>query len=418
MQLVTNGVGEDYDLDFKGTLYGRSDSEKRDLAGDVAAMANTAGGLIVLGVAEDGHARAASAPGVLVNDAEAARIRQTVASGVHPLPLFDLLTVEDSAQPGHGFLLIAVPRSVMFPHAVLVNDALRYPRRNGATTRYLSEAEVAEAYRARFAGIAGRIDEAANIEAEFLTRLNTAAQAFAVVTLVPDLPGGFTIDTAAFQDFQRTILGHSPFVVPRGVSFQRATVRRRRLFADANLDTASISSRLAAEFHETGAGSVASYVEDIGATTTDTPTSIQDDAVVNAVAGALSLLARHARDRAAAGGYATVRVIIQPVSPDQPARLTTDRGFRDSNVGRQHVDQPPGADGVFDIDALIDEPPALLAATYQLCSGLFHEFGAPEALQLTASGAVRMAYWSHYWSQDLQTWAAANSVEITQEVLR
>src|SRR4051812_8934673 len=90
MQLVANGVGEDYDLDFKGTLYGRSDSEKRDLAGDVAAMANTAGGLIIIGVAEDGQARAGSAPGVLINDAEAARIRQTVASGVHPLPPFDL----------------------------------------------------------------------------------------------------------------------------------------------------------------------------------------------------------------------------------------------------------------------------------------------------------------------------------------
>ncbi len=145
---------------------------------------------------------------------------------------------------------------------------------------------------------------------------------------------------------------------------------------------------------------MALYLEDIGATATDVPTSIQDDAVVNAVAGALSLLARHARDRAAAGGYATVRVTVQPVSPDQPARLTTDRGFRDSNVGRQRVDQPPEADGVFDIDALIDEPPALLAATYQLCSGLFQEFGAPEALHLTPFGAVRIAYWSQCPSPD------------------
>jgi hypothetical protein len=51
--LVTNAVAEAYDLDFKATLYGRSDKERRDLAGDVAALANTGGGVIVLGIAED-----------------------------------------------------------------------------------------------------------------------------------------------------------------------------------------------------------------------------------------------------------------------------------------------------------------------------------------------------------------------------
>lgn len=47
--LVEVGVAEAFDLDFKSTHYGRGDSEKRDLAGDVAALANTAGGLIVIG---------------------------------------------------------------------------------------------------------------------------------------------------------------------------------------------------------------------------------------------------------------------------------------------------------------------------------------------------------------------------------
>jgi hypothetical protein len=54
---VTNAVAESYDLDFKGELYGRSDKERRDLAGDVAALANTTGGVIVLGIEEDDQAR-------------------------------------------------------------------------------------------------------------------------------------------------------------------------------------------------------------------------------------------------------------------------------------------------------------------------------------------------------------------------
>ncbi len=62
--LVTNRVAEAFDLDFKATLYGNSDSDRRNLATDVAALANTAGGLLVLGIAEDRQARAVAAPGV------------------------------------------------------------------------------------------------------------------------------------------------------------------------------------------------------------------------------------------------------------------------------------------------------------------------------------------------------------------
>jgi hypothetical protein len=55
---------------------------------------------------------------------------------VVPLPAFDVLPVEDQATPGHGFLVVAVARSPLGPHTVLVNEGLRYPRRNGAVIRY------------------------------------------------------------------------------------------------------------------------------------------------------------------------------------------------------------------------------------------------------------------------------------------
>ncbi|MGH7744920.1 MAG: AlbA family DNA-binding domain-containing protein [Candidatus Dormibacteria bacterium] len=94
--LVTSNVQEAFDLDFKRPLYGRGDSDKRALAGDVAALANTAGGIIVLGVEEDEHARAVGTPGVALSDAEVARMRQIVASLAAPMPDFDVLTVPDS----------------------------------------------------------------------------------------------------------------------------------------------------------------------------------------------------------------------------------------------------------------------------------------------------------------------------------
>jgi hypothetical protein len=92
-------------------MYGSSDKDQRDAATDVAALANTAGGLIIGGIAEDDQARAAAAPGVALSDAEERRIRQIVAAQVVPLPVFDVVRVEDPAQPGHGLVLIAVPRS-------------------------------------------------------------------------------------------------------------------------------------------------------------------------------------------------------------------------------------------------------------------------------------------------------------------
>src|SRR5262245_42391944 len=62
--LVTSNTQESFDLEFKGEYYGRGDSDRRALAGDVAALANTAGGLILLGVVEDAQSRADDDPGV------------------------------------------------------------------------------------------------------------------------------------------------------------------------------------------------------------------------------------------------------------------------------------------------------------------------------------------------------------------
>ncbi len=85
--------------------------------------------------------------------------------------------------------MIAVPRSPAAPHAVLVNEALRYPRRNGATTRYLSEPEVAAAYRERLAGARRQSTRISEVQREALERLNPEGLPWVVVTLVPDLPG-------------------------------------------------------------------------------------------------------------------------------------------------------------------------------------------------------------------------------------
>jgi predicted HTH transcriptional regulator len=52
--LVENGVAEGILFDYKGELYGASDSEKREFLKDVSSFANTTGGHIIIGMTEDG----------------------------------------------------------------------------------------------------------------------------------------------------------------------------------------------------------------------------------------------------------------------------------------------------------------------------------------------------------------------------
>ena len=84
--LVDNRIAEAEDIEFKGALYGKGDSDKVELAKDVAALANHHGGVIVLGIGADPSGVAISASGIEFRDGEADRMRQLVAERVSPMP--------------------------------------------------------------------------------------------------------------------------------------------------------------------------------------------------------------------------------------------------------------------------------------------------------------------------------------------
>ncbi|MEU4352846.1 ATP-binding protein [Streptomyces sp. NPDC023838] len=295
MALQANAVSESYDLEFKRELYGGSDRAKKDLAGDVAALANTAGGVLLLGVAEDDQARAAGAEGVPLSDSEMLRIRSIVADLVHPLPTFDIRQVEDPAQPGHGFLLVAVPRSPASPHGVLVNEGLRYPRRHGASIVYLTEAEVAAAYQERFARRQSRYDDLRRYQGDLTSRLDTHEQTYVIVTLVPDLSGDFMLDTKTFNAFRETTLGKDLLVIPRNIYIQHVTVASRRLVAHGGPEPAK-AKWIACELHQSGAGAFAAIVAHRsdtvrpGEVSQSTDSQVQDEDLVLDIWSALRFL--------------------------------------------------------------------------------------------------------------------------------
>jgi hypothetical protein len=415
--LVTNHVSEAFDLDFKGTLYGNGDTARRDLATDVAALANTAGGLLVLGIEEDRQARADAAPGVTISDDEIRRILQIVGSLVVPLPIFDIVAVRKPGEPGHGFLVVAVLNDPLAPHAVIVNQGLRYPRRNGTTTRYLSEPEVATAYRERLAGAQRQVERVREIEAEAIRRLDQSDRPWVVVSLVPDQPGELPINTEVFETFRQGILGQHVMVVSAltGARFDHASVGRRRLLAGGALD-GRLEKRASIELHADGSGVYSVAVPNLaqGSESGSRPQWVEDESLVLAIMSGLLLLAQHARDRAAAGGNALIRAQIFPIDLGRPTKLgqRRDHGFTDSLGDAVLTVEPPPTEAAAELDSIAQAGPALVAATALLVDDIAQAFGVPEMGQLTRDGQLQRRYW--HWPQVI-TWAEENGIEVTDE---
>jgi hypothetical protein len=424
MGLVDAGVAEAFDLDFKQELYGRTDADKRALATDVAALANTAGGIIVLGVEEDDQARATATPGVTLSDDEERRIRQVVAAGVAPVPAFDVIAVPDDPDATHGFYVLAVERTQAAPHAVLVNDGFRYPRRNGATTRYLSEPEVAEAYRARLAGLAGQRARVEQVWRDGTAALDTTEEAWVAVALVPDVLGAFRVNRAASRRFEKEARERLPTVVNLGFQTWRTSVGRGFLAADGTSGGGSSGSRwFRYELHADGAGFFAVGVGWLrrgqqGQMLESPSMAVDDEHLTIGVLSALVRLGSHSRDSAAASGSAAIRAGLYGLRPDAPASLSHQRGHfgRDTYNDREVSSDPPPVDTMADLDAIATVGPDVISVAAHICDRLAQSFAVAELGQFSDDGRIRERYVSDGPLAQLKAWAG-DSVEFVMATL-
>lgn len=195
------------------------------------------------------------------------------------------------------------------------------PRRNGSTTVYLSQPEVRAAYFSQFAAERDRAGQLETVEAELLADLDASTQVFAIVTLVPDLGGGMTIDTATMKAYQEQTVGRSPLIVNgSGINWMRAQVGPGRLTADGSSRPDQKATWLACHLRATGSGAFVAIVDrtDRG---NSTHADIGDQHLADGLLSGLQYLARHACDRAAASGNAFLRATVHPVTEECPAQL-------------------------------------------------------------------------------------------------
>lgn len=411
-------VAEAADLDYK-VSYGTQPSDRHKPGGDVAAMANTQGGLIIVG-ADEKDAQLTSLPGIDLSDREHTRLLSLVGDHVHPYAEFEVIPVPNPHQDGKGCYVIAIPRSPRFPHGVLINEGYRWPRRVGHRTFHMSEAELASAYRARFARETDQASRADTIEHTAQQRLLSDRDgAWIMVSLVPDLPGDMVVNWDTFTAFSLAHERTDPVLLSNGSNaWKRIMPGPRCLLLDrtVQVELGEMAEGVAAELHTDGAGVFALWVPDLNRelreeTDRSLPCRIAELWLMVTVLSGLRFLAHYARDYAYAGGDALIRAAICNPSQGRRVELSTDGAMGPSRLGTLTRAVPiPIAERAAPLDGLASDGPRLVSAAAYLVGDLMRTFGHPDVLHITTEGQVAPTrWWGH--TDAIKKWAIESGVE-------
>jgi hypothetical protein len=137
-RLVSERASETRHLDFKQQVHNVD-----DLADDFCALANSAGGVIVIGVGTDKMDRASGLHEHPLHVAEQQAV-QAARDGVDEPLRIELLTVPGQAGSGQGYLVIAIPPSDRTPHITVKRG--RVLHRVGTHNKPMTRREIGAAF--------------------------------------------------------------------------------------------------------------------------------------------------------------------------------------------------------------------------------------------------------------------------------
>ncbi|WP_329305730.1 ATP-binding protein [Streptomyces anulatus] len=145
---VTAGVTEHSDLDWKSELPPAKGLPQTDFPKDVAAMANSGGGVIVYGVQETQKAATSRVDVGEFDEGHERALRSAAITAISP-PVFGL-GVHRVGEAGNRAVVVEIPASVDGPHLIYRHDYFGAPVRNDADTVWMKERQIEAMYRARF----------------------------------------------------------------------------------------------------------------------------------------------------------------------------------------------------------------------------------------------------------------------------
>lgn len=150
--LVASGLEEHLQLEYKSTLYGNSDGERREFLLDVCMFANANGGILLLGIPErrDENGQPTGTPdpnGVLgielpnpqlVLSGYDARVMEAIEERLA------LESVSIDVGDGRQVIAIRVPNSAAKPHSVRFGGHIYFPSRRERQRYFMSVREIKE----------------------------------------------------------------------------------------------------------------------------------------------------------------------------------------------------------------------------------------------------------------------------------
>lgn len=146
---VAAGVAETDDLDWKSELPPAKGLSTTDFPKDVAAMANSGGGVIVFGVKDEQKAATVRVDAGELSETYERTLRSAAITAISP-PVFGLGIDTVTSAVGARAVIVQVPASIDGPHLIYRGEYFGAPIRNNADTVWMKERQIEELYRARF----------------------------------------------------------------------------------------------------------------------------------------------------------------------------------------------------------------------------------------------------------------------------
>ena len=208
---VAAGVVETDDLDWKSELPPVKGLPQTDVPKDIAAMANSGGGMIVYGVEESQKVATVRKDAGEFTEVHERALRSAAITAVTP-PVFGLEIHRLGGNP--RAVAVIVPASVDGPHLIYRGEYFGAPIRNNADTVWMKERQIEAMYRARF-DERRRATEAMDVlYAEAAAGRDSANRAWLIAVAHPRIPGTLVRPTreeaqAIFAQAEKIALSYS-----------------------------------------------------------------------------------------------------------------------------------------------------------------------------------------------------------------
>lgn len=208
---ITAGVVETDDLDWKSELPPAKGLPQTDFPKDIAAMANSGGGMIVYGVEEDQKAATGRKDTGDLSEVHQRAIHSAAITAITP-PVFGLEIHQLGSNP--RAVAVIVPASVDGPHLIYRGEYFGAPIRNNADTVWMKEGQIEATYRARFDEQRRSNEAIDSLYAEATSGRDTVNRAWLIAVAHPRIPGTLVRPTreeaqAIFGQAEKIALSYS-----------------------------------------------------------------------------------------------------------------------------------------------------------------------------------------------------------------